>query len=212
MVKSEKDLPRVILARECSLGEQRGYAPIPAANCSVCVQAGSSCAVKAWSRDTASYSWMYPCEGLSCYNWRLVGGCSLSAQSEAHKLLRAVSCSHSILSSIHSGWKIKMQLTKSCPQSRRHYAQLPSISRAPESSAVRKKEPMDGSPLTTCLVISSRYCITGKSRFEPLAGSAVWIMPFMRVFQEAPCETFITDRDAVLLASAITVGSLRALK
>lgn len=140
------------------------------------------------------------------------GGCSLSAQSEAHKLLRAVSCSHSILSSIHSGWKIKMQLTKSCPQSRRHYAQLPSISRAPESSAVRKKEPMDGSPLTTCLVISSRYCITGKSRFEPLAGSAVWIMPFMRVFQEAPCETFITDRDAVLLASTITVGSLRALK
>lgn len=69
---------------------------------------------------------------------------------------------------------------------------------------------MDGSPLTTCLVISSRYCITDKSRFEPLAGSAV--MPFMRVFQEAPCETFIRDQDAVLLASAVTVDSLRAVK
>uniref|UniRef100_A0A8C0GPR8 Ectonucleoside triphosphate diphosphohydrolase 1 n=1 Tax=Chelonoidis abingdonii TaxID=106734 RepID=A0A8C0GPR8_CHEAB len=39
---------------------------------------------------------------------------------------------------------------------RRRCAHLPSTSRVPESSVVRKKEPMAGSPLITCWETSSR--------------------------------------------------------
>lgn len=46
MLKSEKDLPGVILTRECALGEQGSSAPVRAVSCSVCVRADSSCAVK----------------------------------------------------------------------------------------------------------------------------------------------------------------------